>query len=435
MEYNLNFSRNTPNWFSTDNINILSGFFPNNENNGIYSATSGIFSIFVEIPYKNLNGENFSKEIKIHYTLNPWLSYNNNISSQLIGLTFFENRSFEPIKFELGKTFDDHDVKLITPESNNEYLDLHYANNELTGFAKCNTNNIIQYSELSFYHPTIPELVKKFRFTYNILPELIVNPFISISAEYNVEMTPANILEKIIPNNILNEKYDISVSMLDNSVLPSGLTFHNNYITGIPKSQYPLSTAFLAYYTDFPEVTHEIICNNNIIIGTSFAENLPYINGIGVVSYRIETKQQETPEFYTPEVPYIVESISANYSGYGWLYNTENILADINASYSQSISPISSFNRLSELYYYSTEIPITCEYSGVSGVLSGTLEYNPTAGDKICHGYMSGYLCRFNDLNTRILVDAYCTGEVEKPSGVLNNYFLKTLSRNLYRVK
>jgi hypothetical protein len=253
-------------------------------------------------------------------------------------------------------------------------------------------------------------------------------------------MTPTNILDLIIPNGISNKEYDISVSMLPNSVLPSGLTFFDNYITGIPESQYPLSTAFVAYYTDFPEVTHEIICNNNIIVGTSFAEDLPYINGIGVVAYRIETKQQETPEFYTPEFPYIVESISANYSGYGWLYNTENILADINESYlSQSVSPISSFNRrsglLSGLYYYSTEIPITCEYSGVSGVLSGTLEYNSNSGAKICYGYMSGYLCHLNDLNKRILVDAYCTGQVERAPGLKYKYFLKTLSRNLYRVK
>jgi hypothetical protein len=48
---------------------------------------------------------------------------------------------------------------------------------------------------------------------------------------------------------------------------------------------------------------------------------------------------------------------------------------------------------------------------------------------------MSGYLCHLNNLNKRISVDAYCTGQIENTPGIKNKYFLKTLSRNLYRVK
>lgn len=225
-------------------------------------------------------------------------------------------------------------------------------------------------------------------------------------------------------------------------MLPSGLIFDGKTIYGIPTDNYPLSTKFYANYLDYSNVSAEIICTNNILVDASFADDLQYINGIGVVSYHIETKQQEMPEFYTPEVPYIVSGESDNFSGYGWLYNTENILADINEDYSESrYSPISSFQRNKDtdgniFYYSSVMIPITCNYTGVSGILSGTLEYNSvTHKDYICYGYMSGYLCHINNMNKQILVDAYCTGKMESNEGITNSYYLKTLSRNMRRIK
>jgi hypothetical protein len=225
-------------------------------------------------------------------------------------------------------------------------------------------------------------------------------------------------------------------------MLPSGLIFDGNTISGIPTDNYPLSTTFYANYSNYPNISAEIICTNNILVGTSFADDLQYINGIGVVSYHIETKQQEMPEFYTPAVPYIVSGIVSgetdNFSAYGWLYNTENILADINESYSNiEDSPISAFQRDKDannkiLYYKSVMIPVTCNYTGVSGILSGTLEYNSgTHDDYICYGYMSGYLCHINNMNKQILVDAYCTGKMESNKGIQNSYYLKTLSRNV----
>lgn len=222
-------------------------------------------------------------------------------------------------------------------------------------------------------------------------------------------------------------------------MLPSGLIFDGNTIYGIPTDNYPLSTKFYANYLDYSNVSAEIICANNILVDASFADDLPYINGIGVVSYHIETKQQEMPEFYTPEVPYIVSGIVSgeydNFSAYGWLYNTENIIADINEYYPENkYSPISSFQRDKEnnLYYKSVMIPVTCQYTGVSGILSGTLEYNSeTHNDYICYGYMSGYLCHINNMNKQILVDAYCTGKMEYNKGITNSYYLKTLSRNV----
>lgn len=218
-------------------------------------------------------------------------------------------------------------------------------------------------------------------------------------------------------------------------MLPSGLIFDGNIISGIPTDNYPLSTKFYVNYLDYSNVSAEIICANNILVDASFADDLPYINGIGVVSYHIETKQQEMPEFYTPEVPYIVSGEYDNFSAYGWLYNAENIIADINEYYPENkYSPISSFQRDKEnkLYYKSVMIPVTCNYTGVSGILSGTLEYNSgTHNDYICYGYMSGYLCHINNMNKQILVDAYCTGKMESNKGIINSYYLKTLSRNV----
>jgi hypothetical protein len=201
------------------------------------------------------------------------------------------------------------------------------------------------------------------------------------------------------------------------SSLPSGLILNNNYITGIPKNIYPLYTKFYVRYSKYPIISGIVDCENNIILETSFTEDLPYINGIGVVSYHIETKQQEMPEFYTPEVPYIVSSDCDNYSAYGWLYNAENILGDINETYnSYKDSPISSFiiNNVEGIASGFAVIPITCEYTGVYGTLSGILSYNlneMSMTNNICHGYLVGNLY-YPDSNRLINVDAYCTGRI-----------------------
>ena len=39
----------------------------------------------------------------------------------------------------------------------------------------------------------------------------------------------------------------------------------------------------------------------------SYLDNIPFINGIGVLTYNLSNKTPELPEFYQPEIPDLVD--------------------------------------------------------------------------------------------------------------------------------
>jgi hypothetical protein len=86
-EYTLILSKDAPNWISTEGINFITADYPNDP---MCSAAtlSGEFFVKIETPYRNLNNELYSKQIKIYYSLTPWITYDEDIKAKLINIRF-----------------------------------------------------------------------------------------------------------------------------------------------------------------------------------------------------------------------------------------------------------------------------------------------------------------------------------------------------------
>lgn len=83
----LSLSKDAPNWIGTDGINFITADYPNDP---MCSAEihSGEFFVKIETPYRNLNNELYSNQIKISYTVTPWITYNKDIKDKLINIRF-----------------------------------------------------------------------------------------------------------------------------------------------------------------------------------------------------------------------------------------------------------------------------------------------------------------------------------------------------------
>jgi hypothetical protein len=86
-EYTLILSKDAPNWISTDGINFITAAYPNDP---MFSAEilSGEFFVKIETQYRNLNNELYSSQIKISYTVTPWITYDKDIKAKLINIRF-----------------------------------------------------------------------------------------------------------------------------------------------------------------------------------------------------------------------------------------------------------------------------------------------------------------------------------------------------------
>jgi hypothetical protein len=67
---------------------------------------------------------------------------------------------------------------------------------------------------LIFRHPKLDELYKYFSFEYKVFPELVVNKFISISGEYNREITPVNIFDLVKISGVTSEEYQLEIRII-----------------------------------------------------------------------------------------------------------------------------------------------------------------------------------------------------------------------------
>ena len=158
------------------------------------------------------------------------------------------------------------------------------------------------------------------------------------------------------------------------------------------------------------------------------------------MSYNIENHSKFPSEFYIPEVPYIVSSdvnpeLNEDFSGYSWLYNSQNILVNISKQWnSQSESIISSFilNDENNTYTGNCNLTISDDKTGNTGKLSGSIIFYPDYVSAGCYGYLTGYLSN-DEFNADILVDAYCHGTVI--SANTNEYFLGSLSGTCMEIK
>ena len=95
----------------------------------------------------------------------------------------------------------------------------------------------------------------------------------------------------------------------------------------------------------------------------------PYINGIGVLSYNIQTKQKNPPEFYQVDEPIIEYSDDDFFTANGWVYGYENIYA--------SVQTVSVDNESSKILTEEGSIltgqihcPLYINYADYTGALS-----------------------------------------------------------------
>lgn len=159
------------------------------------------------------------------------------------------------------------------------------------------------------------------------------------------------------------------------------------------------------------------------------------------MSYNIENHSKFPSEFYIPEVPYIVSSdvnpkLNEDFSGYSWLYNSQNILVNISGQWnSQSESIISSFIKNDENNTYTGNCNLTIfdDITGNTCKLFGSIIFYPDYVSAGCYGYLTGYLSN-DEFNADILVDAYCHGTVIS-SAITNEYFLSSLTGTCMEIK
>lgn len=211
-EYTLILSKDAPNWISTDGINFITADYPNDPLCSV-DILSGEFSVKIETPYRNLNNELYSKQIKIDYRLTPWITYDEDIKNKLIDVGFYENTDIIPISFPLNKTYDNLSVNLEVEESDSNYLNLSFNDDKIIGFAKQHTSQPVK-SHLTFRHPIYDTLYKYFSFEYNVFPELIINEFISIFGEYNRELTPVNIFDLVEIPGETSKEYHLEIRFI-----------------------------------------------------------------------------------------------------------------------------------------------------------------------------------------------------------------------------
>lgn len=62
----------------------------------------------------------------------------------------------------------------------------------------------------------------------------------------------------------------------------------------------PANTLLKYYCSETSGEFGVFVCKNEISIDTLLSEELPYINGVGVLSYDINTKNKKVSEFYVP---------------------------------------------------------------------------------------------------------------------------------------
>jgi hypothetical protein len=133
----------------------------------------------------------------------------------------------------------------------------------------------------------------------------------------------------------------------------------------------------------------------------------PYINGIGVLSYNIQTKQKNPPEFYQVDEPMIEYSDDDFFTANGWVYGYENIYGSV-----QTVSTTDGFSKTLTENTKNPDIlvgtifcPLYVNFSDYAGALSGDVIGDPI---KLTFtGNLPGTLLNLKT-NTVILMQRIC---------------------------
>lgn len=325
-----------PNWMFINENNELVGFY----NNELISEISGEYTFEILTDYYINDNELFKKYITVVYTVTPAVIINwDNLYTHI----YFENDVPVFITLEYMTYKDSITCNISVPEET-PYLKFEVISKKMFKVIfKQNSGGKILISDIGLLYYDTDDIdkityLKTIKFQCLIKPKLYYTDNIELSGVLNTEITP------IILDAYLTDASQVIYKLISDEYLPSGLILVNNEIHGIPIDIYPKQTKIGVYSTDNQEISGIITIHNKINIEFNQNYDLPYINGIGVLSYNIETYQIEPSEFYVPLVPNLVSSqVDVAFEGFGWLYGVEDVLADIFMQWTAENSLINNF--------------------------------------------------------------------------------------------